>query len=91
MKIRNNRIAHRGAFNNIDIPENSLLAFKKAIDMKWDIELDVQLTKDNVLVVFHDEDLKRMTGISKKICDVDKYMKVYERYERLYDAVRDLI
>ena len=71
MKIRNNRIAHRGAFNNIDIPENSLLAFKKAIDMKWDIELDVQLTKDNVLVVFHDEDLKRMTGISKKICDVD--------------------
>ena len=71
MKIRNNRIAHRGAFNNIDIPENSLLAFKKAIKMNWAIELDVQLTKDNVLVVFHDEDLKRMTGISKKICDVD--------------------
>ena len=70
MKIHNNRIAHRGAFNNIDIPENSLLAFKKAIKMNWAIELDVQLTKDNVLVVFHDENLERMTGINKNICEV---------------------
>lgn len=70
MKIHNNRIAHRGAFNNKDIPENSMLAFRKAIKMNWAIELDVQLTKDNVLVVFHDENMERMTGVSKNVCDV---------------------
>lgn len=55
-------IAHRGLFNNIDIPENSISAFKKAINYNYGIELDVQLTSDNILVVFHDESLLRMTG-----------------------------
>lgn len=69
MDIKNNIIAHRGIFNNIDIPENSMKAFEKAIEHSYSFELDVQLTKDDVLVVFHDFDLKRMTGISKKLCD----------------------
>lgn len=55
-------IAHRGLFNNVDIPENSIPAFKKAVDNGYGIELDVQLTSDNVLLVFHDESLYRMTG-----------------------------
>lgn len=62
MKIKGNIIAHRGIFNNIDVPENSLSAFKKALHLDTPIELDVQLTKDNVLVVFHDDNLERMTG-----------------------------
>jgi len=70
MKIDGNIIAHRGVHNNITIPENSLKAFKKAIELKYPIELDVQLTKDNKLVVFHDETLKRLTnkeGIIQKM------------------------
>ncbi len=70
MKVPNNRIAHRGAFNNIDIPENSLLSFQKAMKMKWAIEFDVQLTKDSYLVVFHDDNLERMTGINKNVSEV---------------------
>lgn len=67
----NKYIAHRGLFNNIDIPENSLLAFKNAVDNDYGIELDLQLTSDNQLVVFHDVSLKRMTNINKKLTDLN--------------------
>lgn len=62
-------IAHRGLFNNTDVPENSLLAFKKAVENNYGIELDVQLTTDNKLVVFHDVSLERMTNINKNLTD----------------------
>ena len=62
MEINSKIIAHRGIFDNIKIPENSIKAFQKAIDKNIPIELDVQLTKDNVLVVFHDHTLDRMTS-----------------------------
>ena len=62
-------IAHRGLFNNNDVPENSLLAFRKAVENDYGIELDIQLTTDNKLVVFHDVSLERMTGIKKKLTD----------------------
>ena len=71
MKIPNNKIAHRGMFDNIKVPENSISAFKKALKYNYSIELDVQLTKDNILVVFHDSNLKRMTGIDKLITDTN--------------------
>lgn len=58
-------IAHRGLFNNKDVPENSILAFKKAVENNYGIELDVQLTSDDKLVVFHDESLDRICGINK--------------------------
>ena len=60
---KGSRIAHRGLWDNETIPENSMKAFQKAIQNSYPIELDVQLTKDNVLVVFHDYNLKRMTGV----------------------------
>ena len=69
MKIPNNKIAHRGMFDNIKIPENSLSSFKKALKYNYSIELDVQLTKDNILIVFHDTNLKRMTGVDKLVKD----------------------
>ena len=71
MKIPNNKIAHRGMFDNIKIPENSIASFKKALKYNYSIELDIQLTKDNILVVFHDSNLKRMTGIDKVIEDTN--------------------
>lgn len=64
-------IAHRGYHNNKKgIPENSVLAFKKAIDNNYLIELDVRLTKDQKLVVFHDDNLKRVCGVNKRVKDL---------------------
>lgn len=57
-----NLFAHRGLFNNEDIPENSMAAYKKAIEKGYGIELDVHITLDGRLVVFHDDDFKRMCG-----------------------------
>ena len=64
--LKNNLIAHRGLHNK-NIPENSMKAFKEAIKKNYIIELDIHLLKDNNIVVFHDDNLKRMTGINKKI------------------------
>ena len=63
----NKNFIHRGYFNNIDIPENSIIAFSLALKRNFNIELDVRLTKDNKLVVFHDYSLKRMCGINKLV------------------------
>lgn len=70
MKIPINdlRIAHRGLWNK-ENPENSIGAFKRSIEKNIPIELDVHLLKDGNIVVFHDDDLKRMTGVDKRIKD----------------------
>lgn len=67
MKFNNLLFAHRGVHNNLDVPENSIKAFKLALKNNLNIELDIQLSKDNILVVFHDENLKRMTNVDKKL------------------------
>ena len=56
-------VAHRGLWNK-DVSENSLKAFELALKNKVAIELDIHLTKDNDLVVIHDEKLERLTGKS---------------------------
>lgn len=65
--IKNLIIAHKGIYNNLNIPENSKKAFQRALERKLPIELDIHLTKDNRLVVFHDTNLQRMTGKNKQI------------------------
>lgn len=56
--------AHRGLYNHgTDIPENSLMAFRKAKHLGFGCELDIQCTKDGKVVVFHDDNLSRMTGV----------------------------
>ena len=52
--------AHRGL--HIDVPENSLSAFRAAVEHGYGIETDVRLSSDGRLVIFHDDDLFRMTG-----------------------------
>lgn len=61
-------IAHRG--DSSHAPENTLAAFRRAIDAGADgIELDVRLSRDGVAVVCHDSSLKR-TGLTKgKVAD----------------------
>jgi glycerophosphoryl diester phosphodiesterase len=62
--------AHRGLFDNkSEAPENSLAAFRKAVEAGYGIELDVQLSKDDVLVVFHDATLERMCGVKGNVWD----------------------
>jgi glycerophosphoryl diester phosphodiesterase len=56
------KVAHRGASGNF--PENTRLAFEKAIEARVDmIEMDCQLTADGHIVFFHDERLKRTAGV----------------------------
>ena len=58
--------AHRGLFEkDQSIPENSLAAFRRAVEHGFGIELDIQLTSDGQIVVFHDDTLKRMCGIDR--------------------------
>ena len=64
--IKQSLIAHRGLHNE-RIQENSIEAFKRAVEKGYGIELDVAFTKDDVLVVFHDASLLRMSGVDKKI------------------------
>lgn len=59
-------IAHRGLHNKI-IPENSLQSFENAIAFKYAIELDIRISADGDVFVFHDKNLKRMTGFDKEI------------------------
>jgi glycerophosphoryl diester phosphodiesterase len=61
-------IAHRGY--SAVFPENTLSSFEGAIDIGADfIELDVQLTRDGQVVVFHDDSLERITGVEGAIND----------------------
>ncbi|MDF1617185.1 glycerophosphoryl diester phosphodiesterase membrane domain-containing protein [Petrocella sp. FN5] len=61
--------AHRGKIGNS--PENSLSAIALALDLGVDvIELDVQLTKDYVVVLHHDLNLRKMAGISKRVSEM---------------------
>ncbi len=62
--------AHRGLHNNeAGVPENSMSAFCKAVEAGFGIELDVQLSKDGIPVIFHDFTLDRMCGKPGKVKD----------------------
>ncbi|EPZ52314.1 glycerophosphodiester phosphodiesterase family protein [Bacteriovorax sp. BAL6_X] len=59
-------IAHRGLHDDKK-PENTMAAFKAAIKYNYAIELDVHLSSDGHVVVFHDETLERLTGSNGKV------------------------
>lgn len=67
--MRTKNFAHRGYSGKY--PENTMLAFKKAVEVGADgIELDVQLTKDNQIVICHDERIDRTTDGKGRIKDL---------------------
>ena len=76
--LLNTPIAHRGLHDDI-IPENSIPAFERAIEGGFNIEIDVHLSADGQLVVFHDADLKRVCGVDKAVkdCTVEE-LKTYK-------------
>lgn len=62
--------AHRGLHDLTAQPpaaENSMTAFRRAIEAGYGIELDVRLSSDGVLVVFHDDTLTRVTGEAGRV------------------------
>ena len=61
--------AHRGLHNDT-LPENSLAAFEAACQKGYGIELDIQLSADGEVMVFHDYTLIRMTGKEGRVCDL---------------------
>lgn len=87
-KLLNVHYAHRGLHDNSgDAPENSMAAFQKAVKAGYGIELDVQLTKDKVPVVFHDFTLERVCGKEGKVYDYTweelKEFKLFESGETI--------
>ena len=70
-KLATARYAHRGLHDKENgIPENSLTAFRLAVEHGYGAELDVHLLKDGSLAVFHDSTLKRICGAEGKIEDL---------------------
>lgn len=65
------RYAHRGYHDKPKIPENSMAAFRRAVEYGLPSEFDVHLIADGSLVVFHDEDLERQTGVKGSIESYD--------------------
>lgn len=71
-KLRRFRYAHRGYHNKPTVPENSMAAFRAAVEHGWGAELDVHLMKDGNLAVIHDASLKRTAGADVLIEDLTK-------------------
>ena len=70
-KLRGWSYAHRGLHGN-GIPENSMAAFRAALEKGYGIEFDVHLMKDGELAVIHDSSLKRTAGAEIRIEDLTK-------------------
>lgn len=97
--------AHRGLYTKDQkIPENSLTAFKRAVMKGYGIELDVQMSKDGTLFVFHDDSLKRMTGfdgdiretsdfVLRKLCllETEERIPTFDEVLRLVDGKAPII
>lgn len=65
-------IAHRGLHDAAEFPENTLPAFKRAVEHGIPFECDVQLTAGGQLAIVHDADLEHLTGDRVRICDLDR-------------------
>jgi len=64
--------AHRGLYSKDQtVPENSLAAFRLAVQNGYAIELDVQASKDREVFVFHDNTLERMCGRPEHFMELD--------------------
>lgn len=67
--LKSTWIAHRGV-HSAQIPENTIAAFNAAIEKGHPIELDVAMTGDKQLVIFHDKKLKRLFGADAYVKDM---------------------
>lgn len=90
--------AHRGLYEeDQSVPENSAEAFHRAAEAGYGVELDVQLTKDKVVVVFHDGSLARACGVDARVDSLTfaelQQLRLFgteHRVPRLTDALYEL-
>ena len=79
-KFKNVNYAHRGLHTkDKSVPENSMEAFRRAAEAGYGIELDVQLSKDGKVVVFHDNTLKRVCGVKGRVDS-----KTYDELKKIH-------
>ncbi len=90
--------AHRGLHSeDQSVPENSLRAFALAAEAGYGMELDVQLSKDGQVVVFHDDTLDRVCGVASRVdeldCEALKELSLFGTQERipLFSEVLELV
>lgn len=94
--LLNRPIAHRGLWGN-DLIENSLSAYKNAVDSGYPIEIDLYSSKDGVIFSFHDVLLKRMTGadglIYEKTAKELRALRLLDSNEKIptFDEVLTLV
>lgn len=69
-ELRRFRYAHRGLHDGGEAPENSMAAFRRALNNYYGVELDVHLMADGQLAVIHDSSLKRTAGAEVEIEDL---------------------
>ena len=95
--------AHRGLHGD-GIPENSMKAFEAACEKGYGMELDIRLSKDGQVMVFHDNTLTRMTGCEKvfdtlnvseiqelKLLDTDQTVPLFKDVLELVDGRTPLL
>ena len=80
--------AHRGLHTeDRQVPENSISAFIAAREGNYGVELDVRLSKDEQVVVFHDPDLKRICGVDALVDSLDwdelSKLRLFDTQERM--------
>ena len=80
--------AHRGLHSeDKSVPENSMEAFRQARDAGYGIELDVQLSKDGEVVVFHDDTLERVCSaegrVDERLCSELKELPLCGTEQRM--------
>ncbi len=83
-------ISHRGISGSNIYNENTLNAFNRAFELEADgIELDIRLTKDDVVVISHDDNLKRVFGIDRLIsdCSFKQLAQLCEKVPKLEDIL----
>ncbi len=88
-------IAHRGIFDNINVIENTIQSFLNAINEFYPIEIDLRITKYGEVVVYHDKNIKRLTGINKRVFDLTnedlnqiKYLNSTSKIVRFSDLLK---
>ena len=69
-ELLKHRYAHRGLHKKPTVPENSMAAFRLAVEKGYGMEMDLHLTRDGKLAVIHDPSLKRTAGVDLIIEDL---------------------
>lgn len=85
-KLRRWKYAHRGLHGN-GVPENSMAAFRLALENGYGIELDVHMLADGNLAVIHDASLLRTAGVDIKIEELSTEQLINYRLENTNETI----